>query len=953
MYWKNCSEELEAALVEELAALGRSLEEAVCVVYSRDMHCFPEVCSMLDPPPAVHATFLFSHWCSKAQNGLGDLSKLALSKGWPLCVQDRNGVKGGDQPPFTVAMRGHNMSDADVNAWCAWFKQHLKTLKRGNSWMLFQKIDFSDNRFGVSGMVKILKLLQETDTTPLVLKTDFERGTSAKVVTVLDHVSNLPGATSLSAGQEVLAADAQNHSYYRGSRGKSHHSNTAGDENLCVEARQTREEIHRREDAWLNRIRDSQGQSPGHIPPFMIRMTWRDMDDGEMERWCSWFSDLCKNRFFGQHPAFNTIDFSFNWLTDNGVQTMVNTFVKSGVEVKYLCIMDNVIEDGQSIARFLNNQAELGFPIKALHLSHNRMGANAAFDIIMSASRARTNGKPAYPCGSQPLWLRIEHNTYWRRESPYLEKKLSAELRVDRKKLDNIVCTAHLHGCSRETCQHHPVSALHALYLFRHRNTLRQVDENSSQDAERAIGVEVAGEKQLRELRRRLHGRQQELLGRLPTSSQLSLLDEHSLKKTRSGYGTAPSGATRDSGLTVTSESKGRAMPSSKGRDKASLVFQEKPVETYICLLKLLEQYKAMLSQRRQKSTFGNSWVSENQRASSSTPTKTSSTCHCLLPSSFALTWQLKAILCKNLTRHEELWPGKPSFPSAFGPAVIQKCSKRPVCAERKVAVISFQDYRGADAQLKLTSDHSVAARKPGNRTFKPTRASELNVGDWIRTFFRQVNVLSVREETLKTEVVEVELGDLGSTVFVGDANSPDGLMASAVEIFGEFAMSGDRKTIKIFTYRRFDRFEDIFLRCEELDGCRNAMQEVSVSVQLSEQSLGSGWMCVGKDIATRAIINLRHKKVTLKATQVVVSEEYEALVQSLIQAHSRRVKLTSVPELLNLSSDLPSARTIKQTFCEIDSGEASVSSCVHSEAGSAELEKNPRRTQKMKARKN
>lgn len=205
------------------------------------------------------------------------------------------------------------------------------------------------------------------------------------------------------------------------------------------------------EAAWDAAIEDSDGG-------LRVRMSGRGLSDDQMAKWCTWFETSMKST---RKLVAQDVNFSSNSLTSTGVQRLLSTFAKMGVEVRVLKLWQNRIGKGSGMAQFL---ASCCGTLRELHLSNNQLDSQAMLEIMVAAASARDKrGDWCYPRGNTALWLRLEHNASENAEA--LNTQFLAELtRLGRTRS----CICHVDGSA--TCRPHACAhgnpAIHLTYLM-------------------------------------------------------------------------------------------------------------------------------------------------------------------------------------------------------------------------------------------------------------------------------------------------------------------------------------------------------------------------------------------------------------------------------------------------------------------------------------------------------
>eukprot|EP00928_Gymnodinium_smaydae_P025783 TRINITY_DN20438_c0_g1_i1.p1 TRINITY_DN20438_c0_g1~~TRINITY_DN20438_c0_g1_i1.p1 ORF type:complete len:610 (+),score=86.12 TRINITY_DN20438_c0_g1_i1:59-1888(+) len=225
---------------------------------------------------------------------------------------------------------------------------------------------------------------------------------------------------------------------------------------------------------------------------------------------------------------------------------------------------------------------------------------------------------------------------------------------------------------------------------------------------------------------------------------------------------------------------------------------------------------------------------------------------------------------------------------------------------ERLFVDLTLQDYQGS---LMVTSNHMLPALRPGkdrqDNRVQPLLAYDLQKGDLLRTLEGVLVVEHVDHKTVSAPVVEIELDDPRSTLFVSNGGN-------FVEVYGASSprLRGDAE-VKILTFRRHDRFKEALLQSEELQAVRRALESAGLDANLETHGLGLGKMLVPPHLAWPTLLALYTRSREQQATahrvgihEVVVSRETEGAVREAIQAHAgNRARFAVSEQILPLSS--------------------------------------------------
>jgi hypothetical protein len=237
-----------------------------------------------------------------------------------------------------------------------------------------------------------------------------------------------------------------------------------------------------------------------------------------------------------------------------------------------------------------------------------------------------------------------------------------------------------------------------------------------------------------------------------------------------------------------------------------------------------------------------------------------------------------------------------------------------------------------------MTASHALAVRRPSCRAFEPTLAEEIRVGDFLRTPSVEVCVQQVGRSVEQTEVIEIELEDSHSTMYIAHDTSP-------VEAYGALTPAlKNHKGASILHFNRFDNFWEALMVNDELSACRAALERAGFTADLGVYELGPGKMLVRAEMAESVVQALqchvqRRGGGQLKCSDVVVSSEFKPIVKLAVSQFSRRNIFVQYETPLHIQST-----AIRRTFVEVlpSSSEGQVTqSTTDVHLGSA---RNPRR---------
>jgi len=180
--------------------------------------------------------------------------------------------------------------------------------------------------------------------------------------------------------------------------------------------------------------------------------------------------------------------------------------------------------------------------------------------------------------------------------------------------------------------------------------------------------------------------------------------------------------------------------------------------------------------------------------------------------------------------------------------------------------------------------------------------AAELHVGDVMQTRGAEVIVTHLKKRVLETKVIEVLFEDDRSSIYASSLGTPESM---CVKIFGAHAPVKNA-CVEILTFQRFDKFGSIILENDALRSCRDALEEMGLSVDLGLYGLGSGKLLVRADQGQHVIKALVKRNFTptncLKNTNVVVSSEFKPILLEEVRRLAPRKNPVVKVELLELA---------------------------------------------------
>jgi len=271
-----------------------------------------------------------------------------------------------------------------------------------------------------------------------------------------------------------------------------------------------------------------------------------------------------------------------------------------------------------------------------------------------------------------------------------------------------------------------------------------------------------------------------------------------------------------------------------------------------------------------------------------------------------------------------DLRPGCELIPGRFGHAAEVCDARTLIASERHMVRIHFAgDAESPVTSILVTASHAVVALKPKQARFHPVLASEVAIGDRLRTRDSDRPVVNVEHEVLNVAVVEVRLKDTKGSFFSG---MPGVNPASFIELCGAFAPLR-RSTVELLHFQRCDRFREIIQENPELVSCRNELENSGFGTDLGVLGLGNGKLLVRADLVQQTITALQQhchtKGKLLTASDIVVSSELKPIVLEQIQRGAPRVNRVVSSEILTLG---PCTR-VRNTFVEL----SAASSCSNS----------------------
>lgn len=302
----------------------------------------------------------------------------------------------------------------------------------------------------------------------------------------------------------------------------------------------------------------------------------------------------------------------------------------------------------------------------------------------------------------------------------------------------------------------------------------------------------------------------------------------------------------------------------------------------------------------------------------------------CLLPHTQVLTRSAHSIDVAELQIDDELLAG-------CGQAVVDVVRHFAIQL-RDIVQIEFESVANAAApeQLVVTASHFFPVFRPTCRNTEPVLASEVRIGDLLRSQASLVKVTSVTKSTIRTSAIEVELRDSASSMYISTHSTP-------IEAYGATMPKLKNGQVKILVFNRFDGFVESLLKSEELEACRGALQQAGFNADLSVYDLGPGKMLVRANLAETVLEALSLRSEPLGRNFVVVSSEFEPIVKLAVRHGAKRTIYVKDEEIMDLprKSDLTRG---KRTFLDASSSSCAGSGVVCSTTDMDEHKgKNPR----------
>lgn len=303
----------------------------------------------------------------------------------------------------------------------------------------------------------------------------------------------------------------------------------------------------------------------------------------------------------------------------------------------------------------------------------------------------------------------------------------------------------------------------------------------------------------------------------------------------------------------------------------------------------------------------------------------------CLLPNTQVVTSSGRSVNAADLKIDDELLAG-------CGQAIVRAVRCFPA-RDRDIIQITFASATDAAAheQLVVTASHVLSVFEPSSRKTEPVLASEVTIGQCLRTPTLPVKVISVTKSTIRTSVFEIELRHSSSTMYISTGSTP-------VETFGATLPKLKHSQVKILSFNRYDKFRESLFENEELEACRQAICQAGFNIDLSVYELGPGKMLVRANLVESVLQALHSRPKLLGRNCVVVSSELEPIVKLAAQNGAGRSIFVRHEEILDLPRKSDSTRD-KRTFLDLSSSSCEGSGVVCSTTDMDKKKgKNPRR---------
>jgi len=216
---------------------------------------------------------------------------------------------------------------------------------------------------------------------------------------------------------------------------------------------------------------------------------------------------------------------------------------------------------------------------------------------------------------------------------------------------------------------------------------------------------------------------------------------------------------------------------------------------------------------------------------------------------------------------------------SGFGvEATVMVCT-RLAEQERDMIRLGFRAHGGVEMQsLAVTANHALPVMRPRHRRYEALPVGEVHVGNRIRTHAGEAVVEEVEHFVQSTSVIEIELDDARSTMYVSaHAGEP------FVEVYGELTPPRRDDRVTLLHFSRYEQFREALLGCAELRACRMHLERQGFFSDLNHHDLGAGKMFVQPHLADGVLAVLRERG-PLRAGDVVVSRSFEAMVLEAVR---------------------------------------------------------------------
>lgn len=674
-------------------------------------------------------------------------------------------------------------------------------------------------------------------------------------------------------------------------------------------------------------------------------MSMKNLNDADLDPFLAWF---LQQKHVSRLPrmVFSQVNFS-NYLltelapglTENGVRKLLDMFRSEGCLVRKLDMHGNRIRSGRVIEELISRQARQGQPLELLGLSHNNLGIDSINGIVKAIIEAKSpDGKACYPInGSKPLWLRVEHNPYWSKQSEQLEVNLRESLSQMGISLRQAICVvtdAENSLCCPEACYKLKTPPpIHATFLFKHWGAqLLEGNGLAITKAHPAAGHVSLDSRNLKKMMREIQEQQalrcvpaeeetlQNLSLRSPSllsTTSTDKLSSRPLKVVPQEFSADLRDLAQFPSLTTLGEGQTQAsmLPGADAPERLETLALLCTLNEYLvkwlgqgsshrnahegrhgCDLEAVSENKSVLTRKKlSRKARRSAAAAKSGDDCFSAPTVMVDQSRCLPLSARLLSDRLSPL--PSLELGSRLWGKGVSLP-----VTITSQTHRDAVDTDFVRITYMLHDLAYD--VTLTSSHPVKVKAaPGHHRhgWLQKQAGEIQLGDLLSTARGvMAAVVDVEAYTATQEVVEIALSEKSATCFVSTVTAETNLDAF-VEVFGKPA--SDTSFVEILCFKwRPQNFLDLLMNCPELEGCRSDLAAIYVSFDLKAANLGPGKMFVSPELAPGALSALFLRAESgqpLTASDVVVDAKFKPIVCGLMEKHGRRrqrVGITVLP---------------------------------------------------------